>query len=61
MSNPLEKLKQMSYQKRPLSWYRLARLLEVSQGTIKAWRTGYSKPNSENMAKIVKLEKDLGT
>ncbi len=59
MSNPLDKLKGMQYAGKPITWYKLARLLQVSDTTILAWRTGYFKPNPENQAKIDKLEQEL--
>ena len=41
------------------SWYRMAKLLEVTSTSVRAWRRNYASPNEENLAKIVKLEKDL--
>ena len=41
------------------SWYRMAKILEVTLTSIRAWRSNYAAPNEENLAKIVKLEKEL--
>ena len=42
------------------SWYRLAKLVEVTQNCVSMWRKNAYSPNQENLAKIVELEREIG-
>ena len=41
------------------SWYRLAKLVEVTQNCVSMWRKNAYSPNQENLEKIVELEHEL--
>lgn len=58
-SNPLKNLKRLKWDGKPLSLYRIAKLIEVSTNTVRAWDRGYYQPGEKNQGKLNELEARL--
>ena len=59
MDNPLERLKKLKWKGKPISLYRIAKLIEVSTNTARAWDRGYYQPGETNRKKLDALESRL--